>query len=96
MQAQKLTEKEIAARLAGLTGWTIQNGKLHRSYECKDFAAAFGKMTQVALVAEAMNHHPEWSNVWNRVTFDLSTHSIGGISNLDFELATRISEIFSS
>ncbi|MGA2482448.1 MAG: 4a-hydroxytetrahydrobiopterin dehydratase [Candidatus Acidiferrales bacterium] len=94
MTAQKLSEQEIASRLASLKGWTIQNGKLHRNYECKDFVAAFGKMAQVALVAEAMNHHPEWANVWNKVTFDLSTHSIGGISNLDFDLAGKISQIF--
>jgi 4a-hydroxytetrahydrobiopterin dehydratase len=96
MRAQKLSEQEIASKLTGLVGWTIQAGKLHRNYECKDFVAAFGKMTQVALVAEAMNHHPEWSNVWNKVSFDLSTHSIGGISDLDFELAARINQIFSS
>jgi len=96
MHAEKLNEQEMTARLAALDGWTIQKGKLHRSYECKDFVAAFGKMTQVALVAEAMNHHPEWFNVWNKVTFDLSTHSIGGISSFDFELASKIHQIFSS
>jgi 4a-hydroxytetrahydrobiopterin dehydratase len=96
MRAQKLSEEEIRSRLEGLKGWTIANGKLHREFQCKDFVAAFGNMTRVALVAEAMNHHPEWFNVWNKVTIDLSTHSIGGISNLDFELATKIDQIFSS
>jgi 4a-hydroxytetrahydrobiopterin dehydratase len=96
MRAEKLNEQQIAIQLESLDGWTIQNGKLHRSYECKDFVAAFGKMTQVALVAQAMNHHPEWFNVWNKVTFDLSTHSVGGISNLDFELAGKIHQVFSS
>ncbi len=96
MRAEKLSEQEIASRLKSLSGWTIQNGKLHRAFECKDFVAAFGCMTRVALVAEAMNHHPEWCNVWNKVVVDLSTHSVGGISNLDFELATKIGQIFSS
>jgi 4a-hydroxytetrahydrobiopterin dehydratase len=51
-------------------------------------------MTRVALVAEAMNHHPEWFNVWNKVVIDLNTHSVGGISDLDFKLAAKINEIF--
>jgi 4a-hydroxytetrahydrobiopterin dehydratase len=96
MRAQKLSEEEIRSRLEGLKGWTIANGKLHREFQCKDFVGAFGNMTRVALVAEAMNHHPEWFNVWNKVAIDLSTHSIGGISNLDFELAAKIDQIFSS
>ena len=60
----------------------------------KDFDSAFGNMTRVALVAESMNHHPEWFNVWNKVVIDLNTHSVKGISNLDFELAAKIDEIF--
>ncbi len=94
MRAQKLTEAEIQERLARLQGWTVQNAKLHREFACKDFSSAFGNMTRVALVAEAMNHHPEWFNVWNKVVVDLTTHSVNGISNLDFELAAKINEIF--
>jgi 4a-hydroxytetrahydrobiopterin dehydratase len=96
MKAQKLSESEIQSRLKNLKGWSLENGKLHRALECKDFAAAFGKMTQVALAAESMNHHPEWFNVWNKVVIDLNTHSVQGISNLDFELAAKINEIFGS
>jgi len=96
MRAQKLSEAEIRERLAGRKGWTVENGKLHRSYECRDFVSAFGNMTRVALVAEAMNHHPEWCNVWNKVTVDLTTHSAGGISSLDFELAAKMDEIFAA
>jgi len=73
MGVQKLTEQEISAELAALKGWSIQNGKLHRAFECKDFVHAFGFMTSVALTAEAMGHHPDWSNSWNKVTVDLST-----------------------
>ncbi len=92
--ARKLTEEEVQERLRGASGWRVENGKLHRAFECKDFVAAFGNMTRVALVAEAMNHHPEWFNVWNKVVVDLNTHSVKGISNLDFELAGKIDEIF--
>jgi len=64
-------------------GWSVANGKLHKEFACKDFVAAFGNMTRVALVAEAMNHHPEWFNVWNKVVIDLNTHSVKGISDYD-------------
>jgi 4a-hydroxytetrahydrobiopterin dehydratase len=94
MPAKKLTEAEIHALLPKLRGWKIVNGKLHQEYECKDFVAAFGNMTRVALVAEAMNHHPEWFNVWNKVVIDLTTHSVKGISDYDFVLAEKIDEIF--
>jgi 4a-hydroxytetrahydrobiopterin dehydratase len=96
MKVQKLSESEIQSRLKNLKGWNLENGKLHRALECQDFSAAFGKMTQVALAAESMNHHPEWFNVWNKVVIDLNTHSVQGISNLDFELAGKINEIFGS
>jgi len=94
MPAHKLTDPELKERLVKNKGWTLKDGKLHRAFQCKDFVAAFGNMTRVALVAESMNHHPEWFNVWNKVVFDLSTHSVNGISNLDFELAAKIDEIF--
>jgi 4a-hydroxytetrahydrobiopterin dehydratase len=94
MPAQKLSDTEIQQHLQNVKGWSLVNGKLHREFECKDFAAAFGRMTQVALVAESMNHHPEWFNVWNKVVIDLNTHSVKGISNLDFQLAAKINGIF--
>ncbi|HEX4536115.1 MAG TPA: 4a-hydroxytetrahydrobiopterin dehydratase [Candidatus Acidoferrum sp.] len=94
MAEKKLTEIEVKERLSEAAGWKLQGGKLHRAFECKDFVAAFGNMTRVALVAEAMNHHPEWFNVWNKVVIDLNTHSVGGISELDFKLAGKINEIF--
>jgi 4a-hydroxytetrahydrobiopterin dehydratase len=96
MAAQKMTDAEIEYHLQNVKGWSLVNGKLHRAFECKDFAAAFGRMTQVALVAESMNHHPEWFNVWNKVVIDLNTHSVKGISDLDFQLAAKINEIFGS
>lgn len=94
MKAQKLTSEEIAERLKKADGWILAGGKLHKEFASKDFVGAFGFMTRVALVAESMNHHPEWSNVWNKVVIDLNTHSVKGISNLDFDLAGKIDEIF--
>jgi 4a-hydroxytetrahydrobiopterin dehydratase len=94
MPAKKLTDAEVKERLEQLQGWKLAGGKLHRAFECKDFVSAFGNMTRVALVAESMNHHPEWFNVWNKVVIDLNTHSVKGISTLDFELAAKINEIF--
>jgi len=96
MGAQKLSEAELAAALKKLPGWSMTQGKLHRVFEFKDFSAAFAFMTRVAMAAESMNHHPDWSNSWNRVTIELMTHSAGGLTPNDTGLAARISEIFSS
>lgn len=68
-------------------GWAIVDDKLHREFAFADFVEAFGFMTRLAIEAEKRNHHPEWSNVWNRVTIDLVTHDAGGITVKDSELA---------
>jgi 4a-hydroxytetrahydrobiopterin dehydratase len=94
MAATKLSEQEIATELRKLAGWSVVNGNLHRVFEFKDFSAAFGFMTRVAIAAEKMDHHPDWSNAWNKVTVDLSTHSAGGLTNNDFELAGKIQQIY--
>src|SRR5215472_17344456 len=96
MPAKKLTEAEIAALLPKAQGWTVVSGKVHREFACKDFVTAFGNMARVALVAEKMDHHPEWFNVRNKVVIDLTTHSVKGISDYDFVLAEKINEIFDS
>ena len=70
-----------------LPGWELADGKLRREFVFQDFVTAFGFMSQVALVAEKMDHHPEWSNVYNRVVVELQTHDAGGLTDLDFELA---------
>ena len=90
MATTKLTDAEISARLEGISGWTVENEKLHKEFQFDSFVEAFGFMASVALIAESMNHHPEWFNVYNRVTVDLATHDAGGISALDFELAKKI------
>jgi 4a-hydroxytetrahydrobiopterin dehydratase len=90
---QKFSEAEIATRLPEVPGWEIINGKLQKTFTFGSFVTAFGFMSSVALLAEAMGHHPEWSNVYNRVTIALTTHDAGGISALDFSLAKHIDEI---
>lgn len=93
MAAKKLTEAQIQESLAQVDGWTIENGKLHKEFQFDTFITAFGFMTQLALVAESLNHHPEWFNVYNRVTIDLTTHDAGGISELDFQWAKQADAI---
>jgi 4a-hydroxytetrahydrobiopterin dehydratase len=93
MAITKLDTDEVARLLAQLPGWTLEAGKLHREYRFADFVEAFGVMASVALVAERMNHHPEWFNVWNTVRVDLTTHDAGGITARDFELAAAMERI---
>lgn len=89
----KLTANEIDAALSELGSWTIQNEKLHRQFQFGSFVEAFGFMASAALVAESMGHHPEWFNVYNRVTVDLTTHDAGGITQKDVDLARRMNEL---
>ncbi len=90
MSTKKLTDAEVHQQLESVPGWTLANGKLHKNFECKDFIAAFGKMTQIALVAQSMDHHPEWFNVYNKVDITLSTHDAGGLTARDVALARKI------
>jgi 4a-hydroxytetrahydrobiopterin dehydratase len=86
----KMSDVEIGQRILKLPKWKLENGKLHRDYKFADFVTAFGFMSSVALLAESMNHHPEWFNVWSTVKIDLNTHDAGGITELDFSLAEKI------
>ena len=88
--ADKLSDTARAAALAGLSGWVPVDGRdaITKTFTFKNFNEAFGFMSRAALKAEAMNHHPEWFNVWNRVDVTLSTHDAGGLTELDIELAT--------
>jgi len=94
MAVTRLSEREVFAELEKLPGWSIAQGKLHRVFEFRDFRQAFAFMTGVALAAEALNHHPDWSNSWNKVVIDLMTHSAGGLTKNDFELAGKIQQTF--
>ena len=93
MAQKKLTETEIRNYLEQLNGWSVQNGKLHKEFKFDNFITAFGFMTQLALIAESMNHHPEWFNVYNRVTIDMMTHDADGITLLDIEFAKQANTI---
>jgi 4a-hydroxytetrahydrobiopterin dehydratase len=86
----KLTEAEIAAALPDVPGWTRNGDGIERQYKFADFTQAFGFMARVALLAEKADHHPEWSNVYNKVNIRLTTHDAGGISARDFALARAI------
>jgi 4a-hydroxytetrahydrobiopterin dehydratase len=74
-------------------GWTVVDGKLHREFTFADFAEAFGFMARAALAAEKMDHHPDWSNSYNTVTVDLSSHDVGGLTDRDERLARRMNEL---
>lgn len=89
----RLSDLEIRNSLANLQGWSYEGGKLNSEFKFADFTEAFAFMTQVASIAEHLNHHPEWRNVYNRVSISLCTHDIGGISTKDFELATQINSL---
>jgi 4a-hydroxytetrahydrobiopterin dehydratase len=91
----KLSSEQVTAQIAPLPDWTVVNGKLHREYKFADFTYAFAFMAAIATIAEKMDHHPEWLNVYSRVTVDLSTHDAGGITVLDFELAAAMEKIAS-
>lgn len=92
---QQLSEAERVDALDGLPDWDYDDARdaITRTIVFTDFAEAFGFMTQVALLAERADHHPEWSNVWNRVEILLTTHDAGGLSERDIDLATAIDGI---
>jgi len=89
-----LTEQDLNAARAALTGWTIAPDALTKTFQFASFREAMSFMVRVGFEAEALDHHPEWTNVYNRVTIKLNTHSAGGkVTGLDVELATRIQSV---
>lgn len=93
--ADRLMGHQLSLALDGRPAWRLSNdgSKIERSLIFADFVEAFAFMTEVAAAAEAMNHHPEWSNVWNRVDIALVTHTAGGLTPADFVLASKIDSI---
>lgn len=87
---KRLAGDEVEQRLASLRGWRVRDGRLHRELEFPTFAAAFGFMSSVAIEAQALDHHPDWSNSYTRVTIELISHDVGGLTDRDFRLAARI------
>lgn len=95
--ADKLEGEARANALAELEGWSEVEGRdaITKTYKFDDFEQAFGWMAKVADVAEEMNHHPEWFNVWNKVEVTLSTHDAGGLTELDTKLAAKMDQLAS-
>lgn len=93
--SKRLTGELLTQNLSGLEGWRLNDEKtaIHRSFRFSDFNSAFGFMSRIALMAERLDHHPDWSNVYNRVEITLSTHDVGGLSDKDMVLARFISDL---
>ena len=89
----RLSKTEITEDLKKLEGWAIKDNKLHKEFQFDSFNQAFGFMTRAAMEIEKMNHHPEWFNVYNRITVDLTTHDVGGITNNDINLARILNSL---
>ena len=92
----KLNEAEIADGLKNLDSWIRSGDTITRDFKFRNFVHAFAFMTAVALEAEKLNHHPDWKNVYNRLTISLSTHDAGGLTQLDFKLAHNIDKIYTN
>lgn len=88
-----LSPEDLGRAVQSLQGWTVLNGKLHRELAFGNFTEAFAFMTRVAFLAERLNHHPEWFNVYSRVVIDLTTHDAGGISPKDIEFARGVNAL---
>jgi len=90
---KKLTKTEIEKHMEALPGWEAKGDRICRTFRFENFVEAFGWMSRVALVAEKMNHHPEWRNVWATVEVELSTHDAGGVTELDMKLASAMDDL---
>lgn len=90
---KRLSEEQITEYLKSLNGWSLKNQKLHKDFDFSDFIDAFSFMTKAALNIEKMNHHPEWFNVYNKLSIDLTTHDAGGITDNDIELARMLNSL---
>jgi len=93
MTIEKLSSEQIENELKNLDGWTVKNGKLHKDFQFDDFNQAFGFMTRAAMHIEKMNHHPEWFNVYNKLSVELMTHDAGGITQKDVSLAKILNSL---
>ncbi|GAA4271908.1 4a-hydroxytetrahydrobiopterin dehydratase [Aquimarina gracilis] len=90
---KKLTESEINEQLKKIDGWEYNENAIHTTFEFNDFKDAFSVMTRIAFEAELQSHHPDWTNVYNKLQISLSTHDAGGVTDNDFKLAKTIEEI---
>lgn len=96
MNRRMITENELSEEMVALPGWKVENGKLVKNYQFKSFAQAIGWMVSVALYADKIDHHPDWSNSYNKVNVELITHDLKALSTLDIKLAKRMESLFPS
>jgi 4a-hydroxytetrahydrobiopterin dehydratase len=89
----QLSQTDIDEELKNLPGWSVVNEKLHKEFQFDNFNQAFGFMTRAAMEIEKMNHHPEWFNVYNKITIELTTHDAGGITKNDVNLAKILNSL---
>ena len=89
----RLSQEDIDGELKNLPGWSVVNEKLHKEFQFDSFNQAFGFMTRAAMEIEKMNHHPEWFNVYNKITVELTTHDAGGITKNDINLAKILNSL---
>ncbi len=89
----RLSQVDINEELKKLPGWSVVNEKLHKEFQFESFNQAFGFMTRAAMEIEKMNHHPEWFNVYNKITIELTTHDAGGITKNDVNLAKILNSL---
>lgn len=89
----RLSQVDINEELKKLPGWKVVNEKLHKEFQFESFNQAFGFMTRAAMEIEKMNHHPEWFNVYNKITIELTTHDAGGITKNDVDLAKILNSL---
>ena len=89
----RLSQTDIDEELKSLPGWSVVNEKLHKEFQFDSFNQAFGFMTRAAMEIEKMNHHPEWFNVYNKITIELTTHDAGGITKNDVNLAKILNSL---
>ena len=90
---ERLSEEQISDELKTLDGWSVKDGKLHKDFQFDSFNEAFGFMARASMEIEKMNHHPEWFNVYNKLSVDLMTHDAGGITNNDIQLAKILNSL---
>lgn len=91
---EKLNEKEIDNALKNLPNWSFEKGSITKTYQFENFKQTFAFMTRIAFECELQGHHPDWENVYNRLTIKLNTHDVQGITQKDFELAQTIENLY--
>ncbi len=96
LENKRMEHGEVESAIAGLDGWQLVDEKLYREFRFDNFVEATGFMMRAAVWAEMLNHHPDWSNLYDTVRVSLETHDVGGISQLDIQLATKMNELASN